>query len=603
MVVAHLNVLFEHAVGYALFKVEQYEEIASSVPKVEKASLQFNNFKNMVKLISFSPFKTGVSSLENMLALSEGYLHEDLLVFLEKHGKSKMNLGVADPKIGTAIQEKFPYVNCQHTGIIPELLRGIRLHSDKLLGVSAKAAIETSEAGLARSFSRSKVKFNVNRADNMIIQSISLLDQLDKDINTFSMRLREWYSYHFPELVKTVNDNYLYARVARLLGDRKQMDDTVISEELKKLIENEETVNHIISAAKSSMGMDIAPIDLINISSFSSKVINLVEYRRQLMEYLQSRMHNVAPNLSALIGETVGARLISHAGSLINLAKYPASTVQILGAEKALFRALKTRGNTPKHGLLFHSGFISRAGTKNKGRISRFLANKCSIASRIDCFNDTPADVFGSTLKDQVEERLQFYENGTVPKKNIDVMTEASEKAKILADKRARKLAKKAKKEAAIKAEFDETVSAMETGEGEGVEQQKKKKKKKHDPEGGDEENGHQEEMEIDQESSSKKKKKKKKNLANTEDENGLPNIQDDTTEQIETESAKKKKKKRKAGGEDDVDQIEEDNFGKSNKKKKFSESDEMAANDESLVEETLSAKKKKKKKQKLQEA
>merc|ERR1740138_1300680 len=105
--------------------------------------------------------------------------------------------------------------------------------------------------------------------------------------------------------------------------------------------------------------------------------------RSLLNSYLTSKMELVAPNLSGLIGEMVGARLISHAGSLTSLAKYPASTVQILGAEKALFRALKTRDNTPKYGLIFHSSFISRAASKNKGRISRYLANKCSIAARI----------------------------------------------------------------------------------------------------------------------------------------------------------------------------------------------------------------------------
>ena len=113
-------------------------------------------------------------------------------------------------------------------------------------------------------------------------------------------------------------------------------------------------------------------------------------------------MGSVAPNLATLIGDTVGARLISHAGSLTNLAKYPASTVQILGAEKALFRALKTRGNTPKYGLIFHSSFIGRAGAKNKGRISRYLANKCSIASRIDCFSEAPTTIYGKKLKEQV---------------------------------------------------------------------------------------------------------------------------------------------------------------------------------------------------------
>merc|ERR1711966_168444 len=141
-------------------------------------------------------------------------------------------------------------------------------------------------------------------------------------------------------------------------------------------------------------------------------------------EYLKRKMDIVAPNLSALVGEMVGARLISHAGSLSNLAKYPASTVQILGAEKALFRALKTKGNTPKYGLIFHSSFIGRASTKNKGRISRYLANKASIASRIDSFGDEPTDKYGRMMRDQVEERLAFYADGKAPRKNIDVMRE-----------------------------------------------------------------------------------------------------------------------------------------------------------------------------------
>ena len=136
-----------------------------------------------------------------------------------------------------------------------------------------------------------------------------------------------------------------------------------------------------------SIGMDISPIDLMNIERFAKRLISLSEYRIQLSEYLKSKMSTIAPNLAILIGEYVGARLISRSGSLTNLAKCPASTVQILGAEKALFRAIKTRSNTPKYGLIYHSSFISRAGLANKGRISRYLANKCSIACRIDCFS------------------------------------------------------------------------------------------------------------------------------------------------------------------------------------------------------------------------
>jgi len=154
-----------------------------------------------------------------------------------------------------------------------------------------------------------------------------------------------------------------------------------------------------------------------------------------MSNYLISKMGVVAPNLAALIGEVVGARLISKAGSLTNLSKYPASTVQILGAEKALFRALKTKGNTPKYGLIYHSSFIGKTGTKNKGRISRFLANKVSIASRIDNFSDTPTTKFGDALKRQVEERIAFYADGIAPMKNADAMVSRS-KERINCDRR-----------------------------------------------------------------------------------------------------------------------------------------------------------------------
>ena len=119
------------------------------------------------------------------------------------------------------------------------------------------------------------------------------------------------------------------------------------------------------------------------------------------------------------------------AGSLTNLAKAPASTVQILGAEKALFRALKTKGNTPKYGLIYHSTFIGRADSKNKGRISRYLANKCSIATRIDSFSDEPSRLYGEKLREQVEERLKFYETGAAPRRNVDVMQEVAKQLKV----------------------------------------------------------------------------------------------------------------------------------------------------------------------------
>lgn len=341
------------------------------------------------------------------------------------------------------------------------------------------------------------------------------------------MRIREWYSYHFPELVKIVSDNYMYARTAQYVKSRKDLTEDMI-EGLEEIVMDSAKAKAIYDASKSSMGMDISPIDLINIQTFAARVIGLAEYRKSLHSYLVSKMTQVAPNLSALIGEQVGARLISHAGSLTNLAKYPASTVQILGAEKALFRALKKKGNTPKYGLIFHSSFIGRAGAKNKGRVSRYLANKCSIASRIDCFAETQSSVFGQKLHDQVEDRLKFYETGEAPRKNIDVMKEAiaefEEKSQAANDessekkkKKKKKKEKKEKQEAAEDAEQSamDDSTLVENGHDEGSKKKKKKKEK------GEKRKAEEQEEEVvpvtTEESGEPKKKKKKKKRTDDE--------------------------------------------------------------------------------------
>jgi hypothetical protein len=149
--------------------------------------------------------------------------------------------------------------------------------------------------------------------------------------------LSEWYGWHFPELVKIINDNYMYAKLARAMKDKSTLTEESL-EEIEEIVADPAKAKQILEAAKSSMGQDLSEVDMANIESFADRVISLADYRKKLYGYLTSKMHTVAPNLSALIGEVVGARLISQAGSLTNLSKYPASTVQILGAEKALFR-------------------------------------------------------------------------------------------------------------------------------------------------------------------------------------------------------------------------------------------------------------------------
>ncbi len=365
-------------------------------------------------------------ALENANDVSEGIASEYLRSLLEVNlpkasKKKKVVLGVSDKNLAGSIKAAFPTVECE-TGdtseVVQDLLRGIRLHAPKLLKQLQEGDVERAQLGLGHAYSRAKVKFSVQKNDNHIIQAIATLDHLDKAINTFSMRVREWYGWHFPELVKIVSENHKYAKLALLIGDKKTLSDDRLHEIAAAVDDDGDVAQSIIDAARVSMGQDLSETDMTNVAAFAKRVVSLAEYRKSLFAYLVSKMGIVAPNLAALIGEVVAARLISHAGSLTNLSKYPASTVQILGAEKALFRALKTKGNTPKYGLIYHSSFIGRAGQKNKGRISRFLANKCSIASRIDNFSEAPSTKFGEALKKQVEERLEFYSSGAAPTKN-----------------------------------------------------------------------------------------------------------------------------------------------------------------------------------------
>ena len=204
------------------------------------------------------------------------------------------------------------------------------------------------------------------------------------------------------------------------------------------------------------------------------------------------------------------------AGSLTNLAKAPASTVQILGAEKALFRALKTKGNTPKYGLIYHSTFIGRADAKNKGRISRYLANKCSIATRIDSFSDEPSRLYGEKLRDQVEERLKFYETGAAPRRNIDVMQDVAKQLKVDGGD-----------------DSDEEMAEVKTPS----KKEKKKKDKKRKSTGGDEDD--------DEEMKTPKKSAKKAKKSSDDEEMKTPKKSEKKAKK-EKKSAKKEKKSEK---------------------------------------------------------
>ena len=205
------NVLFESASGYALFSVLEGEDVGALVSEVQSGIIDLSRFQRAVKMQAFYPFETAEVALEQINAVSEHILTEELRNFLESNlakGKkaTKCPLGVIEATLATAIQENLS-INCRCDDTVKEIVRGIRYHFVKFVKTLDGGNLEQSQLGLGHSYSRTRVKFNPGRADNMIIQSIALLDQLDKDLNTFAMRVREWYSWHFPELKDLVKDN------------------------------------------------------------------------------------------------------------------------------------------------------------------------------------------------------------------------------------------------------------------------------------------------------------------------------------------------------------------------------------------------------------
>ncbi len=244
-----------------------------------------------------------------------------------------------------------------------------------------------------------RVKGAVEQRDLIVAQAIQTLDDLDRTVNLFMGRLREWYGIHFPELDRLVEKHETYARFVLSLGDRENYTvGTVEKQELPKA-----KTEAIIQMAESSMGADMAANDLTQIKNLAEDVLKLYDLRGKMEGYLDKTMEEVAPNIRALVGALLGARLIAVAGSLRNLAMRPASTIQVLGAEKALFRSLKTGARPPKHGLIFQAALLHDAKRWQRGKIARALAGKLSIAARADAFG---GNFIGNRLNQDLEKRI-----------------------------------------------------------------------------------------------------------------------------------------------------------------------------------------------------
>lgn len=468
-----MNLLHEAPAGYMLFEVLDSKKAKKALKLETDIGEDKSLLHKIFKLKKFEPYSTTTDAVASATALIESKLEKPLRKFLKNNLEEGVTLAVADTKLGKAIKKKLGF-ECEHNKETNELLRQLRSNLDELLPENSEA-LKAMQLGLAHSLSRYKLKFSPDKVDTMIVQSIGLLDDIDKELNTYAMRVREWYGWHFPELGKLVSDNISYAKIVLKVGNRLNFKTTELTDILEKV--DEEIVK---STCEISMGTEISEEDVETVKALAQEVISLSTYRTKLFEYLKNRMQAIAPNLTVLVGELVGARLISQSGSLMNLAKAPASTVQILGAEKALFRALKTKHDTPKYGLLFHASLVGQANAKNKGKISRVLAAKASLAIRVDALGEDEGVTIGHKCREQVERRLQLLEEkDPIKRRTLEqefAKYKRSEAKKELYDDSADvKLKKKRKIE---EVEDDDTESVDEKNKKLAKKLKKKKKKK-----------------------------------------------------------------------------------------------------------------------------
>ncbi len=229
-----------------------------------------------------------------------------------------------------------------------------------------------------------KLKLQKPKKDRILMSVIGVIDELDRTTNTFTERLKEWYGFHSPEIVRAVQSNEKFVELISKYGHRDDVKDDKIK-------------------TKSFSGMDFEKEDVEAIQELATNISAGYELRERLAKYLGKTSKETIPNLSAIAGSLLAARLLQLAGGLDKIARMPSSTIQLLGAEKSLFRHLKGQGKAPKYGVLFAHPSIQQAKQENKGKVARLIAAKLSLAARIDAYSERDD---GEKLKKELEEQI-----------------------------------------------------------------------------------------------------------------------------------------------------------------------------------------------------
>jgi len=344
-------------------------------------------------------------AIEENLKLDRGEFTENLKSFVGQFDK-KTELKIVDDKIFNVLEKNKYKVKLIEE---PKIINSLQKKAKEYL-IKEKKLSEEEYYNLIRSFSieitKIRIKEQQQRRDRIIIQVIEGIDELNKTINILVGRLVEWYGLYFPELYGILKDNEKFVDLITKEPNRFNLNEEILT----KLGFSEKVSKKIIETSITSAGADFDEKDLNMIRMFAEKIKYLYEENRKLEKYLEELMKEVAPNLESITGATIGARLIAKSGGLKELASLPASTIQVLGAEKALFKHLKYGTKPPKHGILFQHPLVHSAPKWQRGKIARLLANKISIAARADYFSQKDIrDILRRDIDKRVEMIKKLY--------------------------------------------------------------------------------------------------------------------------------------------------------------------------------------------------
>jgi nucleolar protein 56 len=358
---------------------------------------------NIINFLDFNENEQKI--LEFYKSIENGEIEEDLNELLSELKQSGYNEFIFDnAKLKLLISKELDLESTLETSSLE--FKNFRLELKTQLDNIGINKSKEEIAARHKKISEELIKMQVSQAgeqgDVAVIQIIETLDILKKTISLFSVRLREWYGLHFPELTdQVIEDNLVLARLVSILGHRDNYTKDNIAKEFDL---NDDRVQFLVEQASGSMG---AEINLNTVKGYAEQIISLDSYRQELEDKLEGLMETTAPNLKAIIGSLVGAKLITKAGSLKKLAYMPASRIQLLGAETALYRFLKTGKGIPKHGLIFQWNQIRGSKPWIRGKISRVVSGKIGLAAKIDHFQ---GEFMGKEISDDLSRKIKEIE-------------------------------------------------------------------------------------------------------------------------------------------------------------------------------------------------